>query len=208
MSFHPARFATEEADFRPALPCVILSGITEIRMSKSYFEKLKDPRWQRKRIETLEAAAFSCQSCGDDESTLHVHHKQYFKGREPWEYDVEQLAVLCESCHAAHHEAEDVLLLVASRVPMDGPRGRETAASLLAGFVGLSMGGTPSPDDYLRGRLVDAIPPPWRSSLRALDVFELEKLIDAIHTDPTGFSEHLRAFIGTTWAEPKGFCVA
>ena len=47
-----------------------------------------------------------------------------------------------------------------------------------------------------------------RKSKQALDVFELEKLIDAIHTDPTGFSEHLRAFIGTTWAEPKGFCVA
>jgi len=101
----------------------------------TYFEKLKDPRWQKKRLEVLQAADFHCQSCGDGTSTLHVHHKQYFKGREPWEYDARQLAVLCEDCHAAHHAEDDELHMVGSYLPVDGPWCRGSAASLIAGFA-------------------------------------------------------------------------
>jgi hypothetical protein len=100
----------------------------------TYFEKLKDPRWQKKRLEALQIADFHCQMCGDGTSTLHVHHKQYFKGRDPWEYDAMQLAVLCEDCHAAHHAEDDELHLVGSYLPLDGPWCRGSAASLIAGF--------------------------------------------------------------------------
>jgi len=41
----------------------------------TYAEKLRDPRWQRRRLEKLDAADFHCESCGDGESTLHVHHR-------------------------------------------------------------------------------------------------------------------------------------
>ena len=30
-----------------------------------YSEKLKDPRWQKKRLEILERDNFRCQYCGD-----------------------------------------------------------------------------------------------------------------------------------------------
>lgn len=43
----------------------------------SYSEKLKDPRWQKKRLEVMESNEFCCEMCGDNESTLHVHHKEY-----------------------------------------------------------------------------------------------------------------------------------
>ena len=112
-----------------------LGGLGGKTVAKAYWEKLKDPRWQKKRLGALQDSDFHCQMCGDGTSTLHVHHKQYFKGREPWEYDVKQLAVLCEDCHSAHHEEEDDLDLVGSYLDIDGPYSRSTAASLLLGFA-------------------------------------------------------------------------
>lgn len=71
----------------------------------TYLEKLKDPRWQRCRLEVMERDDFACRHCGDRESTLNVHHTYYERGLQPWEYDRESLLCLCESCH---HKAEDV----------------------------------------------------------------------------------------------------
>lgn len=68
-------------------------------MSKSYWEKLKDPRWQRKRLEIMNRAGFKCECCGDEESALHIHHGYYDRRKEPWEYDDDTLRCLCESCH-------------------------------------------------------------------------------------------------------------
>lgn len=68
-------------------------------MSKSYSEKLKDPKWQKKRLEILNRDEFTCQSCFDNESTLHIHHKVYNKDCEPWDIDNESLITLCEDCH-------------------------------------------------------------------------------------------------------------
>jgi hypothetical protein len=67
--------------------------------NKTYSEKLKDPRWQKKRLEILQRDEWICQNCGDDESTLHVHHKWYEPGNEPWDYPPEALITLCEDCH-------------------------------------------------------------------------------------------------------------
>lgn len=102
----------------------------------SYAQKLRDPRWQKKRLEVLEAAGWKCERCGDSESTLHVHHKHYFNYREPWEYDKKQLAVLCECCHQSTHDSLDMLLEMISRLDMEGPFGRNEVAWLIRGFVG------------------------------------------------------------------------
>lgn len=66
---------------------------------KSYSDLLKDPRWQRRRLEVLEASGFACDECGNDRNTLHVHHRAYRKGAMPWEYGEEELECLCEICH-------------------------------------------------------------------------------------------------------------
>jgi len=65
-----------------------------------YDEKLKDPRWQRKRLKILERDGWACQQCGcrDD---LHVHHRVYYG--DPWEAPDESLITLCERCHEAEH---------------------------------------------------------------------------------------------------------
>jgi hypothetical protein len=104
---------------------------------KSYSEKLLDPRWQKKRLEVLNAAEFTCEICGDSESTLHVHHKQYFKGREVWDYEKNQLACLCKNCHANNHEQDDLLKDAVSRIPMDGPFDTEHVAYLIYGLLGI-----------------------------------------------------------------------
>jgi len=83
----------------------------------SYKQKLLDPRWQKKRLEALESSGWACQCCHDKTSTLHVHHKQYFKGREPWEYELDLLEVLCEACHLSSHQELEALKRVLAEYP-------------------------------------------------------------------------------------------
>jgi hypothetical protein len=78
-------------------------------MFQSYAEKLRDPRWQRRRLEVLSRAEFSCERCNATDKTLNVHHKLYKKGHAPWEYGDDELAVLCEPCHKVHHELDTLL---------------------------------------------------------------------------------------------------
>lgn len=68
-------------------------------MSKEYSELFKDPRWQKKRLEILQRDNFTCQVCDDTKKTLHVHHKLYFYGRDPWDYINDFFETLCEDCH-------------------------------------------------------------------------------------------------------------
>ena len=68
-------------------------------MSKTYYEKLRDPRWQKMRLKVMERENFTCQRCGADNITLNVHHGYYQKGFAPWQYPIATLACLCEDCH-------------------------------------------------------------------------------------------------------------
>lgn len=80
---------------------------------KPYFEKLRDPRWQKKRLEIMGRDKFSCRHCGDTEKTLNVHHCIYDKGKEPWDYEGSNLVTLCEACHK-HEEFRKRLIAVSS----------------------------------------------------------------------------------------------
>lgn len=72
----------------------------------TYSQQLADPRWQRRRLEMLEAAGWSCGNCASETWQLHVHHPRYIKGRMAWEYYDDELEVLCAECHEAHHRFE------------------------------------------------------------------------------------------------------
>lgn len=63
-----------------------------------YIEKLKDPRWQKKRLEVFEREGWHCNLCLDPNTTLHVHHKSYHG--DPWETPLDELVAYCEHCHA------------------------------------------------------------------------------------------------------------
>ena len=81
----------------------------------TYYEKLKDRRWQVKRLEIMERAGFECEHCGDGDNSkqLHIHHKYYEKGKTPWEYPDESLVCLCGDCHKQVEELKLDLLKVA-----------------------------------------------------------------------------------------------
>lgn len=110
-------------------------------MSTSYADKLKDPRWQKKRLKVFEHANFTCENCSSKERTLNVHHKRYIRGREPWQYDDEDLSCLCEDCHQrvstvgkilnGHHESSEV----------------KVALELFKGALALQFSDSPDPAD-------------------------------------------------------------
>lgn len=79
-------------------------------MGKEYSQKLKDPRWQRKRLEIFQRDNWSCSVCGDKDTTLHVHHKKYIG--EPWECPDNYLETLCEDCHSFSHKDKNELKLL------------------------------------------------------------------------------------------------
>jgi hypothetical protein len=72
-------------------------------MKKDFFADYKRPEWQKFRLEVLQYHDFACQYCGDDKSQLHAHHFYYKKDSKPWDYNVEEMRCLCESCHEDEH---------------------------------------------------------------------------------------------------------
>jgi hypothetical protein len=71
----------------------------------TYQEKLRDPRWQKKRLQILERDGWACRLCGDKEKTLHVHHVHYDSRADgPWDYPDTSLVTLCCECHEGQSE--------------------------------------------------------------------------------------------------------
>lgn len=63
----------------------------------SYSEKLRDSRWQKKRLEIFNRDGFKCRSCQSEDETLCVHHLKY--DGNPWDVSNDDLVTLCETCH-------------------------------------------------------------------------------------------------------------
>ncbi len=74
----------------------------------TYSEKLKSPKWQKKRLKILERDDFTCQYCQDSESPLHIHHKKYV-GDDPWDTPDEFLITVCEICHELVESLKDIM---------------------------------------------------------------------------------------------------
>jgi 5-methylcytosine-specific restriction endonuclease McrA len=72
----------------------------------TYSEKLRDPRWQKKRLHILERDNWTCILCGAKEKPLQVHHVLYLK-INPWDYPDHLLQTLCDDCHAIRGELTD-----------------------------------------------------------------------------------------------------
>jgi hypothetical protein len=74
-----------------------------------YAQKLQDPRWQRKRLEVMQAAGWACVICGDKDEELNVHHPAYSAYHEPWEYL--NLQCICRTCHTIYHLPKEKLMI-------------------------------------------------------------------------------------------------
>lgn len=72
---------------------------------ETYSDKLKNPKWQRCRLEVMQRDNFTCTLCGDDRTTLNVHHEDY--SGNPWEISHELLKTVCQHCHAVIHKLSE-----------------------------------------------------------------------------------------------------
>lgn len=90
-------------------------GFREVK--KSYWQKLKDPKWQKKRLEILERDKFTCQLCGETEKELHVHHFAYKSSGNPWDIDNKDLTTLCCDCHERIESALTLVRLAIQHKP-------------------------------------------------------------------------------------------
>ena len=107
---------------------------------KTYAEKLRDPRWQKKRLEIMSRDSFTCRYCGDKEKTLNVHHKFYRKAKSPWDYDDECYVTLCEDCHKrAEKLKEDALSLLCETERKDVMTVQFMAALSLPKWTGTAL---------------------------------------------------------------------
>lgn len=66
---------------------------------RSYYEKLRDPKWLAKRDSILADRGEKCEICGKKKN-LEVHHGYYRPGgTDPWDYESRTLWCLCRNCH-------------------------------------------------------------------------------------------------------------
>lgn len=93
-----------------------------------YQEQLKRPEWQRLRLKTMERDDWKCRKCGDDKTTLHVHHLRYAPNKLAWEYEPSDLVTLCEPCHLLGHR--DALIEKMRAATTENERHEIAAASV------------------------------------------------------------------------------
>ena len=68
----------------------------------TYVEQMKDKRWYSFRNFVFVVRGYKCEKCGSVEH-LQVHHFQYVSGRKAWEYNCNEVQVLCKKCHKELH---------------------------------------------------------------------------------------------------------
>lgn len=84
--------------------------MAKMRTMKAEFqEQIKSPKWQKRRLEIMQRDGFACQICGDEETTLNVHHLHYIPNRAYWDYEDWELITLCENCHKDEHSIDGLL---------------------------------------------------------------------------------------------------
>lgn len=72
----------------------------------TYAQKLRDPRWQKKRLQILERDKWACCICHSTTRNLQVHHLFYAR-LEPWQYPDHAYQTLCEQCHKERQDEVD-----------------------------------------------------------------------------------------------------
>ena len=75
----------------------------ERRKRKEYYNRLlEDRRWKEFRLKVMSERGSRCECCGGTD-ILQIHHTFYISGKMPWEYDINDMRVLCKECHQRIH---------------------------------------------------------------------------------------------------------
>jgi len=108
------------------------------RERSDYAEKLRDPRWQKLRLQIFERDRWTCQHCYrkmEEAGNLQVHHKyRLYPPVDPWEYPTGALITYCEKCHLKDEQdrgqAENALIWALKRRGLHSDVLRSFAADL------------------------------------------------------------------------------
>jgi hypothetical protein len=132
----------------------IWRGAFYLEEMMKYHEQIKHPLWQKKRLEVLDHKGFQCECCLTVEKELHVHHPFYKKGALIWDYEDEELQVLCIECHAEAHAIDEKIKKAMSLLApeqkirllgfidsMNGPFLNDNSISYLEGYADGIRGG-------------------------------------------------------------------
>jgi hypothetical protein len=95
--------------------------------SVGYESQYDDSRWRDRAARFRRKFGNFCQSCRRGDVPIQCHHVNYYPGRKLWEYDDQDLAMLCEPCHKSIHNIIRVFRVIAAR----------SNASNLAAILGL-----------------------------------------------------------------------
>lgn len=75
----------------------------ERRKRKEYYNRLlEDRRWKEFRLKVMSERGNKCECCGGTH-ILQIHHTFYISGKMPWEYNIDDMRVLCKKCHQRIH---------------------------------------------------------------------------------------------------------
>ena len=76
----------------------------ESHKRKEYYNRLlEDERWKEFRLKVMSERGNKCECCGGTD-ILQIHHTFYISGKMPWEYDINDMRVLCRTCHQRIHD--------------------------------------------------------------------------------------------------------
>lgn len=87
--------------------------LSEIINGSSYKQKLQTDEWKSYRKEMRETKGDFCQCCKaaapsrgeiSNLTRLELHHIFYDATREPWEYEADEVILLCQVCHNGLHK--------------------------------------------------------------------------------------------------------
>lgn len=86
---------------------------------------------------------------------LHVHHRFYRKGKEPWQYEMEDMMVICGTCHESIHENEMKWQIFCRTLPPWVASEFETAVDMLLkldpdkiAYIGAKLRGLAKTEHY------------------------------------------------------------
>lgn len=108
-------------------------------MARTYAQKLRDPRWQKRRLEVFERDRFECQSCYSSDKELQVHHLKYIQDADPWDYELSDLKTLCDECHGMISKCGRIVAENVRKMDSEYARGMAVLSKLFADNYDISI---------------------------------------------------------------------
>ena len=87
---------------RRSFTAQVLKEIESHKRKEYYNRLLEDKRWKEFRLKVMSERGSKCECCGGTD-ILQIHHTFYISGKMPWEYDIDDMRVLCKKCHQRIH---------------------------------------------------------------------------------------------------------